>query len=77
MKTRRHHNNKGLRQIQRGRTRKQVERIRRRLKIPCTNPKGCECSQQAKPPVVCVWFKRRTPDVDYPGIEEPGYGYGV
>ena len=31
MKTRRHHNNKGERQIRRGKTRKQVEQIARRF----------------------------------------------
>ena len=31
MKTRRHHNNKGQRQIRRGRTAKQVQRIAARL----------------------------------------------
>jgi hypothetical protein len=31
MKTRRHHNNKGLRQIKRGKTRLQVQRIKERL----------------------------------------------
>lgn len=34
MKTRRHHNNKGTRQIKRGSTRKQVARIARKLRIP-------------------------------------------
>lgn len=34
MKARRHHNNKGRRQIQRGKTRAQLERIARRLKLP-------------------------------------------
>ena len=33
MKTRRHHNNKGYRQIKRGKTRKQVEVMARRLGI--------------------------------------------
>lgn len=34
MKTRKHHNNKGLRQINRGKTRDQVKIIARKLKIP-------------------------------------------
>ncbi len=34
MKTRRHHNNKGLRQIRRGKTREQVARMAARLGIP-------------------------------------------
>lgn len=34
MKTRRHHNNEGRRQIQQGRTRDQVKAIARRLGIP-------------------------------------------
>lgn len=34
MKMRRHHNNKGFRQIQRGRTRDQVERMAKRLGVP-------------------------------------------
>jgi len=34
MKFRRHHNNKGNRQIRRGKTREQVRRIARRLKLP-------------------------------------------
>jgi hypothetical protein len=35
MKTRRHHNNKGLRQIQRGKTRLQVARIAAKLGLSC------------------------------------------
>jgi hypothetical protein len=38
MKCRRHHNTKGLRQIKRGNTRKQVERMARRLGIPYAKP---------------------------------------
>jgi outer membrane protein assembly factor BamE (lipoprotein component of BamABCDE complex) len=34
MKTRRHHNNKGLRQVKRGKTRDQVAAIAKRLGIP-------------------------------------------
>lgn len=34
MKKRRHHNTKGVRQIQRGKTEKQVQRIARKLGIP-------------------------------------------
>lgn len=34
MKTRRHHNNKGLRQIKRGKTRRQVACMAARLGIP-------------------------------------------
>lgn len=34
MKTRRHHNNKGARQIKRGKTVEQVKRIARRLGVP-------------------------------------------
>ena len=34
LKTRRHHNNKGYRQIKRGKTRKQVACIAKRLKLP-------------------------------------------
>jgi hypothetical protein len=34
MKTRRHHNNRGARQIKRGRTRRQVEEIAKRLGVP-------------------------------------------
>lgn len=34
MKTRRHHNNKGLRQIKRGKTIEQVKRIAKKLRIP-------------------------------------------
>lgn len=34
MKLRRHHNNEGLQQIRRGKTRTQVEAIARRLGIP-------------------------------------------
>lgn len=34
MKGRRHHNNKGLRQIRRGKTRDQVKRIALKLRIP-------------------------------------------
>jgi len=33
MKTRRHHNNKGNRQIRRGKTRDQVRKMARKLKI--------------------------------------------
>ena len=39
MKTRRHHNNSGLRQIKRGKTRAQVKAIAKRLRLPC-KPKG-------------------------------------
>lgn len=34
MKTRRHHNNKGTRQVKRGKTASQVKRMARRLGIP-------------------------------------------
>lgn len=34
MKVKRHHNNKGLRQIRRGKTREQVKRIAERLDVP-------------------------------------------
>jgi hypothetical protein len=34
MKTRRHHNNKGIRQIKRGKTYEQLRRIAKRLGIP-------------------------------------------
>jgi hypothetical protein len=34
MKSRRHHNNKGLRQIKRGRTAKQVELMARKVGVP-------------------------------------------
>lgn len=34
MKTRRHHNNKGLRQVKRGKTRQQVKAIARRIGVP-------------------------------------------
>jgi hypothetical protein len=34
MKLRRHHNNKGQLQIRRGKTREQVKRIARKLRIP-------------------------------------------
>lgn len=34
MKARRHHNNKGRRQIVRGQTARQVQRIARKLRIP-------------------------------------------
>lgn len=34
MKKRRHHNNKGLRQVKRGKTYEQVKRMARKLKIP-------------------------------------------
>jgi hypothetical protein len=34
VKTRRHHNNKGTRQIKRGKTAAQVERMARRLGVP-------------------------------------------
>lgn len=34
MKERRHHNNTGLRQVKRGKTREQVRAIAKRLKIP-------------------------------------------
>lgn len=34
MKTRRHHNNKGYRQIKRGKTAKQIKRIAEKLGIP-------------------------------------------
>jgi hypothetical protein len=34
IKTRKHHNNTGYRQIKRGKTRSQVERIAKKLKIP-------------------------------------------
>lgn len=34
MKTRRHHNNKGTRQMKRGRTVDQVKRIARKLRVP-------------------------------------------
>lgn len=42
MKTRRHHNNKGFRQIQRGKTRTQAEVIARRLGVPrcIPDPRG-------------------------------------
>ena len=40
MKTRRHHNNKGLQQIRRGKTRLQVARIARRLRLPLGGPKS-------------------------------------
>jgi hypothetical protein len=36
MKTRRHHNNKGARQIKRGKTAAQLKRIAKRLRIPFT-----------------------------------------
>lgn len=46
MKFRRHHNNNGLRQIKRGKTREQVKRIAVRLGLPsyatCMSPKGAE-----------------------------------
>lgn len=34
MKTRRHHNNKGLRQIRRGKTRQQVVALAKKLRLP-------------------------------------------
>lgn len=34
MKTRKHHNNKGLRQIRRGKTANQVKHMAKRLKVP-------------------------------------------
>ena len=34
MKTRRHHNNSGLRQIKRGKTTEQVRRIAKKLRLP-------------------------------------------
>lgn len=37
MKTRKHHNNKGLRQIKRGKTAAQLKRICKRLKLPFKN----------------------------------------
>lgn len=37
MKNRRHHNNKGYRQIKRGKTRNQVKAIAKRLKLPYNN----------------------------------------
>lgn len=39
MKTRRHHNNKGNRQIKRGKTAVQVKAMARRLKLPFHNGK--------------------------------------
>jgi hypothetical protein len=40
MKFRRHHNNKGLRQIKRGKTRLQVARIAAKLGLPYGNRHG-------------------------------------
>jgi len=47
MSDRRHHNNTGLRQIQRGKTRTQVEHIAKRLGIPVapTPTPRCQCKQ--------------------------------
>ena len=39
MKTRRHHNNKGLRQVRTGKTRAQVKAIAKRLGLP-SKPKN-------------------------------------
>jgi hypothetical protein len=41
MKTRRHHNNKGLLQIRRGKIREQVKRIAEKLNIPYRS--DCTC----------------------------------
>lgn len=40
MKLRRHHNNKGRRQVQRGKTQRQVEHIAKRLGIPMYREKA-------------------------------------
>lgn len=42
MKTRRHHNNKGSRQVKRGKTVDQVKRIAKRLGIKYASPKASE-----------------------------------
>lgn len=43
MKTRRHHNNKGYRQIKRGRTVEQVKRIARKLGVPFVSGPSFTC----------------------------------
>jgi hypothetical protein len=40
VKTRRHHNNTGLRQVKRGKTEAQVRRIARKLKLCYADEKG-------------------------------------
>jgi hypothetical protein len=46
MKTRRHHNNKGLRQIKRGKVKEQVAKIAERLDIPLwSEHEICECGR--------------------------------
>lgn len=42
MKTRRHHNNKGLRQIKRGKTEEQLKRICKKLGLPYGKKKNHE-----------------------------------
>ena len=39
MKSRRHHNNKGTRQIKRGKTVEQVKRIAKKLRVPFVTKK--------------------------------------
>lgn len=59
MKARRHHNNKGYRQIKRGKTRDQVERIARRLKIPYVTRKEKEDKEIEIPEEIDIneWLK--------------------
>lgn len=45
MKTRRHHNNKGLRQVKRGKTREQVKMIARKLGISMYGGRGLGMSK--------------------------------
>jgi hypothetical protein len=47
MKTRRHHNNKGLHQIRMGATRKQVERMAERLGVKYDERSECEIEDSA------------------------------
>lgn len=90
MKTRRHHNNKGLRATQRGKRKKEVERMAKRLQVDSNcvcghewiyhgdgDHAGLECFYSYN--CDCKGFRRpplRDVFIARPE-EEPGYGHGV
>lgn len=59
MKTRRHHNNDGRRQIKGGKTREQVKRLAKRLGIPYGSPSLTSISNvsQNTPSLLCASYR--------------------
>jgi hypothetical protein len=88
MKTRRHHNNSALTSTKRGKRKKEVERMAKKLGIPCRcghdwsahgdgDHASGECFYSYN--CDCKGF-RRTPKQDVileRPEEEPGYGHGI